>query len=121
MSKKIKKTNPRIVKLITDLKTASREGNVNLWRDIAHRLERPTRHYVQVNLSKINRHTSADDTVIIPGKVLGAGTIRHSVTVAALDFSCIAAEKITNNGGSCLKIEDVLTENPSGSGIKIMQ
>jgi large subunit ribosomal protein L18e len=121
LSKKIKKTNPRIIQLISDLKAVSREGGVHIWRDIARRLERPTRQYPQVNLGKINRYTNTDDTVIIPGKVLGAGNIKHKVTVAALNFSDTAVEKITNSGGLCLKIEDLLTENPSGSAVKIIQ
>lgn len=121
MSKKIYKTNPRIVNLISDLNTASREGGVNIWNDVARRLRRPTRNYAEINLSKLNRHTSKDDVVIIPGKVLGSGTIEHKLTVAALGFSTAAKEKITNSGGSWLMIEDLIQKNPSGSGVRIMQ
>lgn len=121
MNKKLKKTNPHITGLIDDLKTASREGGVDIWRDIAKRLTRPTRKYSEVNLSKLNRHTSADETVIIPGKVLGAGTIGHKITVAALDFSESAREKIIEQGGTCLHIEALVRENPSGTGVRIMQ
>ncbi|NMB86161.1 MAG: 50S ribosomal protein L18e, partial [Methanothrix sp.] len=39
------KTNPRIVRLISTLKAASRESGSPLWRDIAHRLEKPRRNY----------------------------------------------------------------------------
>jgi len=82
LKREIKKTNPRLIRLITDLKTLSREKDVHIWRDIAKRLERPARSYAQVNLSKINRYTIEDITVIVPGKVLGAGSIEHKVTVA---------------------------------------
>lgn len=121
MKRMIKKTNPRLIGLITDLKTLSRENNVRIWRDIAKRLERPARNYAQVNLSKINRHTVEDITVIVPGKVLGAGSIEHKVTIAAFNFSDSALEKINNKGGSCLTIEQLVKINPSGSGVKIMQ
>lgn len=121
MSKRTAKTNPRVLNLISDLKTASREGGVEIWRDTARRLERPTRKYTELNLSKINRYTGDNDVVIIPGKVLGSGNIEHRVTVAALSFSDTAMEKITNSGGSCLSIEQLVKENPSGSGIRIMQ
>jgi large subunit ribosomal protein L18e len=121
LKKKIKKTNSRLLDLISDLKTLSRENEVNIWRDISKRLERPTRNYAEVNLSKINRLTIEDNTIIVPGKVLGAGNIEHRVTVAALNFSNNAMEKIVKKGGSCLTIEQLASENPSGSGIKIMQ
>jgi large subunit ribosomal protein L18e len=121
LSKNIKKTNPRIISLINDLKTISRENGVNIWRDIAKRMERPTRNYSEVNLSKLNRNTNADDTVLIPGKVLGAGSIEHKLTVAALSFSDGAIEKILEKVGVCLTIEELVKSNPNGSGIKIMQ
>jgi large subunit ribosomal protein L18e len=121
LSKMIRKTNPRIVDLISDLKVLSRENGVNIWRDIARRLERPARNYSEVNLSKINRHSREDETIVVPGKVLSSGNIEHKVIVAALGFSDSAREKITNKGGSCLNIEDLVKENPNGSGVKIMQ
>jgi large subunit ribosomal protein L18e len=120
LSKIIRKTNPRIVGLISELKALSRENGVNIWRDIARRLERPTRNYSEVNLSKINRYTSDDETVIVPGKVLSSGNIEHKVIVAALGFSESAKEKITDKGGSCLHIEELVKKNPKGSGVRIM-
>ncbi|MDD4651898.1 MAG: 50S ribosomal protein L18e [Methanothrix sp.] len=115
------KTNPRIVRLIGDLKAASRETGAPLWRDIARRLERPSRNYAAVNLSKINRHTSSNDTIIVAGKVLAAGDLEHSVTVAAFNFSSQALSKIQAAGGKCLTIERLMTEHPKGSGIKILR
>jgi large subunit ribosomal protein L18e len=117
----LKKTNPRIVRLIGDLKAASRENGAPLWRDIARRLEKPRRNYSAVNLSKINRHTEANDTVLVAGKVLAAGDIEHSVTVAALNFSSQAMAKIEGAGGRCLAIESLVQEHPKGSGIKILR
>ncbi|MCL7414753.1 MAG: 50S ribosomal protein L18e [ANME-2 cluster archaeon] len=121
MSRKIKKTNLRVSGLISDLKTASRENEVKIWRDIALRLSRPTRNYAEVNLSKINRHTIEDETIVVPGKVLASGIIEHKVNVVALGFSDTAKEKIVEKGGSCLTIEQLVKENPSGSNVRIMQ
>jgi large subunit ribosomal protein L18e len=115
------KTNPRIVRLISDLKAASRESGAPLWRDIAKRLEKPRRNYAAVNLSKINRHTKSDDTVLVAGKVLASGDLEHSVTVAALSFSGQAMSKIQSAGGKCLAIEKLVQEHPKGSGIKILR
>lgn len=115
------KTNPRIVRLINALKAASRESGSPLWRDIAQRLEKPRRNYAAINISKINRHTKSNDTVIVPGKVLAAGEIEHGVTVAALNFSASAMAKIQGAGGKCLAIERLVQEHPKGSGIKILR
>ncbi|MBE0521082.1 MAG: 50S ribosomal protein L18e [Candidatus Methanoperedenaceae archaeon] len=114
------KTNPIVLELISTLKNRSREKEVSLWRDIASRLERPTRHFSEVNLSKINRYTKEDELVLIPGKVLGSGEVKHKLTVAALGFSESAREKISAAGGTCLSIEQLMDTNPNGSGVRIM-
>lgn len=114
------KTNPQVLHLISDLKNQSREKGVALWRDIALRLERPLRNYAEVNLSKINRHTKEKEVVLVPGKVLGAGELNHQLTIAAVNFSASAKNKITVAGGSCLTIEELMSRNPEGSGVKII-
>ncbi|MHC1610989.1 MAG: 50S ribosomal protein L18e [Candidatus Methanospirareceae archaeon] len=113
------KRNPRIERLIEDLKRISREQNAPLWRDIAKRLEKPRRHYAEVNLSKINRYSTANDTIVVPGKVLSMGVIEKPVTVAALGFSKKAYEKISSRG-RCVSIEELMKTNPRGSGVKII-
>ncbi len=114
------KTNPHILDLVSGLKKQSREKEVSLWRDIATRLLRPTRQYTEVNLSRLNRYTKDKDLVLVPGKVLGAGEIDHKLTVAALGFSAGAKDKITAAGGSCLTIEELMSQNPDGSKVRIM-
>lgn len=114
------KTNPQLIDLISGLKKQSREKEVPLWRDIALRLERPSRNYPEVNLSRINRHTKEKDVILVPGKVLGAGELNHQLTVAALSFSGSAKNKITAAGGSCLTIEELMDKNPGGSRVRIM-
>lgn len=113
------KTDPKIERLIKDLKRISMENSVPLWKDIAKRLEKPRRHYAEVNLSKINRYSAADDMVVVPGKVLSTGTIEKPVTVAALGFSKKASEKIGSHG-KCMSIEELMEANPKGSGVKII-
>lgn len=114
------KTNPVILDLITGLKKQSREKEVPLWRDIAVRLERPTRNYPEVNLSRINRHTKEKDLILVPGKVLGSGELNHKLTVAAVSFSGSAKDKITEAGGTCLTIEELMSKNPEGSRVRII-
>ncbi len=119
--KKSAKTNPNTIRLIDELKAASRENGAPLWRDIAKRLEKPRRNYAAINLSKINRHTQSNDTVLVAGKVLASGDLDHSVTVAALNFSSEASSKIKAAGGKCMAIGKLMQEHPKGSGIKILR
>ncbi|MCZ7392110.1 MAG: 50S ribosomal protein L18e [Candidatus Methanoperedens sp.] len=114
------KTNTQLLNLISGLKTQSREKEVPLWRDIALRLECPTRNYSEVNLSRINRYTKEKDVVLIPGKVLGAGELDHKLTVAAVSFSASAKNKITAAGGSCLTIDELMNRNPEGSRVRLI-
>ncbi len=116
-----RKTNPRIVSLILTLKERANANSAPIWKDIARRLEMPSRNYAAVNISKINRHTAEDDVLLIPGKVLGTGILDHPVTVAAVTFSDSAVEKIIEAGGKCLSLEEIMEANPKGSGIRIFR
>ncbi|RLF12677.1 MAG: 50S ribosomal protein L18e [Thermoprotei archaeon] len=91
-----------------------------MWLDVARRLAKPRRKRISVNLSRINRHTSEGDVVVVPGKVLGAGLLRHPVTVAAFAFTRSARQKILEAGGKCLDIRELVELNPKGSGVKII-
>lgn len=114
-------TNIHLRKLVSILKKKSIENNANIWNYIAEQLAAPRRKRVVVNVGKINRYTSANDIVVVPGKVLGAGVINHPVIVAAFSFSSSAFDKIKRVNGSCISIIDLLTINPKGSGVKILR
>ncbi len=114
-------TDINVRKLIRKLRKQSRIEQVNIWRDISERLLGPRRQRAEVNVSKINRYTKDGDTVLVPGKVLGAGSINHKVYVAALSFSENARRKIEAAGGKCLTIEELMQMNPRGSNIIIME
>lgn len=117
----IKKTNPRLLNLISLLKDLSRQNEANVWRDIASRLEAPARNYAEVNLSKINRYAVNGETIVVPGKVLGSGTLETSVRIAALNFSQSAETKIREAKGQCMTIEELIRDNPEGSKIRILR
>ena len=115
------KTNPRLESLIMMLKRASRENEANIWREIANRLATSNKNHAEVNVSKINRYATENETIIVPGKVLAAGTIGTSVKVAALNFSDAARDKITQANGTCMTIEELVAANPKGSHVKILR
>ena len=114
------KTNPRLQSLIAELQTAAGESDAAVWRDIADRLEKPRRNHAEVNLGRIERYAREDETVIVPGKVLGSGVLETNVTVAAVDFSSTARTKI-GQVGDAVTLEQVLEDNPSGSNLRVIQ
>jgi large subunit ribosomal protein L18e len=119
--KRIFKTDPNLLALIDDLKAKERETGAAIWRDIAKRLEKPRRNWAELNLSGLDRYTEAGDTVLVPGKVLAAGSISKKVTVAAYSFSEKAEQAINAAGGKTMSIADLMAANPKGSGVRIMR
>jgi len=114
------KGNPNLVKLIEDLKAASREHKAPIWRAVAEKLEGSARNWPEVNVSRIARHAKKGETLVVPGKVLGSGTISFEVTVGAFSLSAEARKKIEGAGGQVMSIMDLVAAIPDGSGIRIM-
>ncbi|MGQ9459934.1 MAG: 50S ribosomal protein L18e [Candidatus Bathyarchaeaceae archaeon] len=118
--KKVKATNPELIKLIRTLRKESRESEGKIWRYIADRLSHSRSKRVAVNVSRLNRYTKKGETVAVPGKVLGAGKIDHPINVAAFAFSDQARTKILRAKGKCLSILDLMKNNPKGTNVKII-
>ncbi|WP_225333865.1 50S ribosomal protein L18e [Halomicrobium urmianum] len=114
------KTNPRLSSLIADLKSAARNSGGDVWGDIAERLEKPRRTHAEVNLGQIERYAREDETVVVPGKVLGSGVLQKDVTVAAVDFSGTAEKKI-DQVGDAVSLEQVIDNNPEGSDVRVIR
>jgi len=115
------KTNPRLSSLIADLKSAAREDGVDVWQDVADRLEKPRRTHAEINLGRIERYARPDETVVVPGKVLGSGVLDKGVTVAAVDFSGTAETKIEQADGTAVRLEQALEDNPDGENVRVMR
>ena len=119
--KETKSTNPQLIQLIRFLKKQSNENNAEIWRDVAKHLAKTRQNRAAVNLSRINRHTQKSDTIVVPGKILGAGAIDHAVTVAALNASEKAKEKLAAAKAKYLSIQELVEKNPKGSNVKIIR
>ena len=72
-----------------------------------------------LKMETISRVTKTGDIIAVPGKVLGAGVIEHSITIGAVSFSETAKVKIKNAGGTVMLIEKLVETNPDGKGVKI--
>lgn len=114
-------TNPVLRKLVRQLRAKAKEQKVSLWRDLAERLAQPRRARAEVNLSHLSRYSGEGSTVVVPGKVLGAGKLDHPISIAAFKFSGTARRKIIGAGGKVLTLQQLLEQNPSGKSVILME
>ena len=119
MVKRTGPTNAHMQQAIERLRKLARENQTAIWSDVAEKLASARRSRTEVNVSDIERNADDNEVVIVPGVVLAAGEIKKSVTVAAWKFSGAAEEKIKNAGGKCMTIDELVKQNPKGSGVKI--
>ena len=119
--KTLKKTNPELQHIITLLKQKAHEHQAPIWKDVAQRLGRPRRNWPGINVARLEKHLEKDQTVIVPGKLLGSGQLTKNFTVAAFHFSEKARKKVNDTGGACLSIEELMEKNPKGTNVRIME
>ena len=115
-----RKSNPVLVDLIGALKNAGRTNEAPLWRDIASRLEKPSRNWAQVNVSKLDDHLGAGENAVIPGKLLGDGEVSKAYTVVAFSASASAKAKIAKAGGKVLTFNEAIKAFPKGQNCRII-
>jgi len=120
MVKRTGPTNPILKTLIEDLSRKSIETSSNFLKEIAEKLNKPRRQRIEVNIAQIERHTKKDETVIIPGVVIGYGELTKPVTICAWKFSKPAVEKIQKSKGKAMSIEELVEKNPRGTNVKIL-
>ena len=109
-------SNFYIRKLIRDLwKT-----KIKIWKTVSKKLCGPRRNRVKANLYHINKNTKKNDIIIVPGKILGMGELDHTLTIACLEYSKTAKKKVESSGSKLISIEELLEQNPKGSGVKII-
>ncbi len=116
MAKAIRAKDPRRRRLIQNLHKTKRK----FWRTVSEFLQKSRSSRVTVNIGKIDVYSEANDTVLVPGKVLSSGSLTHPVTIAAFSYSKKAIKKILKAGGECLFIEELMEKNPTGSKIKLL-
>lgn len=112
-------SNPVQSETIMELKSAYKKNKAPIWLKLQEILEKPGKK-VEVNLNKLSKVTEKDDIVIVPGKVLGKGTIEHKITLCAFSLSQSAAKKIIDAGGKIFTIKEFVDKFPEGSKVKII-
>ena len=115
-----KADNPELIRVTRMLKSKATELDAPIWKSVAKHLEKSKHRHRVVNISRINRYTKDNETVTVPGKVLGSGNLDHKVSVAAFQFSEEAQKKIEATGGQCLTFSALMKQNRKGKNLKII-
>jgi large subunit ribosomal protein L18e len=108
--------NKRLLGILEELRKADKE----IWKKAARELSKPARRRPAVNVSKLEEHAGDGETVLVPGKVLGAGYLSKKLDVAAFSFSGSAKALIEKNGGKIMGIEELMRANPEGRNVRIL-
>jgi large subunit ribosomal protein L18e len=107
------KENEMRLKLGAQLEMHAKKSKQDIWRGVSEAVLASRKNRPTVNIRQISKNSKEGSKVLIPGKVLGLGSIDHKVTVGAYSFSKDARTKITASGGSCLSIREFMESNAS--------
>ena len=108
------------LKLGRDLERHSKKTKQKIWEDASQALLSTRKNRRSVNIAQISKNSKAGSKVIVPGKVLGTGSIDHQVTVAAYSFSQSAKTKISGSGGKCLSISEFMNAAKDAKGVLLL-
>jgi len=114
-------TNSELNDTVTFLKVKARENKAKIWSVTAEQLSRPRGGRAVLDLNHISRASKPDAIVLVPGKVLASGYLKHPVTIGAFQFSHDAKSKIERTGGKCMAIKEFVTKYPKGSNVQILR
>ncbi|MFA5020240.1 MAG: 50S ribosomal protein L18e [Candidatus Pacearchaeota archaeon] len=109
-----RKTNIELVKTII-LTKKNKE-----WEKVSHLISASKRKAVSMNLSEINSLSNENDSVIVPGKVLGSGSINKKIKIVALSFSKSAEEKLKKLKIEYTTISEEIKKNQKANKLKII-
>ncbi|MGC2288465.1 MAG: 50S ribosomal protein L18e [Thermoplasmata archaeon] len=120
MSVTIHKENPELARVIIELRKAARAHKASVWRAAAERLSRPRHQVFPLNVGHLERLAAAQETIVVPGKLLAEGNLTKSLTVGAISYSSEARSKVHAAGGQALSISDLLKSHPDGKGVRLL-
>ncbi len=113
-------TNQIVIQMVKTLRGASKKNNAPIWEKLAELALKPTRAKRTINLGQLDKFVADNDVVIVPGKVLGTGSLSHKISICSFSISTTGAKKITESGGKILDISQIIKNHPTGKGVKII-
>lgn len=117
----MKSSNAGLRHAVAMLERAGRKQKLPVWKEASQLLAGPASLKVEVNVGRISRIVQDGAKVLVPGKVLGSGSVEKKFAVGAFSFSASAKQKIESSGGSALSIEEFLKRYNDGSGVIVVK
>jgi large subunit ribosomal protein L18e len=102
------------------LRNAFKNSKAPIWRALQEELEGPRANRREINIARLAQITKANEVLVVPGKVLGTGSLGHKLTVCAFSLSEGAAKKIKEAGGKVVTFDDLINIYPDGKGVRIV-
>jgi large subunit ribosomal protein L18e len=105
-------------KLVASLEKKSRQDKKAFWKDLAQRIQKPTRHNITTNLTKLDTiaKSNKDKILVVPGKILSDGEITEKVTIIGVSASEKAIQKISQKG-EFMFLKDFIEKGEAGKTI----
>ena len=113
-------TNQIVIHMAKELKVASKKNKAPIWSRLAEMALKPSRARKVLNLGQLDKFVKDNDIVIVPGKVLGTGNISHKITLCSFSISSSGAKKVIQSGGKIIPVAQLIKNNPTGKGVKII-
>lgn len=109
--------------LVRLLEKTGVERKQAIWKTVAEMLEKPRRQRATLNLSKLDRLAKQfkGKILLVPGKVLGTGTLNEKATVAAFEFSQSAGKKIGAVHGKTVSLAELVQSREKPANIVIVK
>ncbi|MCI4352451.1 MAG: 50S ribosomal protein L18e [Thermoplasmata archaeon] len=120
MSVTIRKENPELVRVIIELEKAAKAHRAPVWQAAAERLARPRHHVFPLNVGHLERLAQAQETILVPGKLLAEGNLTKPLTIGAISYSSEARSKVHAAGGKALTITELVKSHPDGKGVRLL-
>jgi large subunit ribosomal protein L18e len=91
------------------------------WEKVLRMLTTPNRKKKPVNLGRIDKIAKDNDTIVVPSKVLSAGSLHKKITIAAESFSASAKAAIEKAGSKIIPIETLAKSDKKGTKLVILK
>ena len=112
--------NTMVDNTIWTLRNAFKKSKAPIWRALEEELAGPRGNRREINVRRIAAITKAGEVVVVPGKILGTGSLGHKLTVCAFSISETAAKKVIESGGRVVTFDDLIRNCPDGKGVTII-
>lgn len=112
--------NLEVMRIARLLDKAASKNKAGAWKRVAELLRKSARIKHGVNLYSLQKHCKEGETAVVPVRVLSLGKLSKKLTVAALSVSKPAAKKLAAAGCKVISIAQLIEQNPTAKGVRII-